>query len=116
MQLDISPSQKWTRPAVSGQLWRWRPQRGGNRLQLSQTYYVIYPYISMYIAPANLQVSQAGSISNLPVDSDLDDAGGGGPETERTQVDIDYLFILTLFISIHTYLVIFMTYSLVFCT
>jgi hypothetical protein len=89
MQLDISPtwSQKWTRPAVSGQRWRWRPLRGGNWLQLSQTYKVIYPYIS---CPEIDPKSDSGRYSLL-IHPDL-------------------------FISIHTYLLVFMTYSFVFCT
>ena len=62
-------------------------------------------------ADAQANLPQAGSISNLPDDSDLDDAGGGGPETDPswTQVNIHYLFIVT-------YSLVFMAYSLVFCT
>jgi hypothetical protein len=46
-----------------GQRWRWRPQRGGNRLWVRLRLYIhIYPYI----AQANLP--HAGSVSNLPVD------------------------------------------------
>ncbi len=52
-------------------------------------------------APANLP--QAGSISNLPVDSDLDDAGGGGPETDPESDSGRYSLLIhrDLIISIH---------------
>ena len=44
-----------------------------------------------------------GCISNLPVDSDLDDAGGGGPETEPESDSGRYSLLIhrDLFISIH---------------
>ena len=46
-------------------------------------------------APANLPQVQVGSASNLPVDSDLDDAAVAAQELtpSQTQVDIHYLFI-----------------------
>ncbi len=50
-------------------------------------------------ADAQAKFPQAGSASNLPVDSDLDDASGGGPGTDtntdsgRYLLLIHYLFI-----------------------
>ncbi len=54
-------------------------------------------------APAKLP--QAGSASNLPVDSDLDDAGGGGPGTDPNTNSGRYL------LRIH-YFKLFINYSL----
>jgi hypothetical protein len=55
-------------------------------------------------APANLP--RVGSASNLPVDSDLDDAGGGCPGTDPESDSGRYsLLIHYLFVSIQ------MTYS-----
>ncbi len=48
-------------------------------------------------ADAPVNVPQAGSVSNLPVDSDLDDAGGGGPGTD---LESGYLFV-TFSLLIH---------------
>ena len=67
-------------------------------------------------APAN--PPQAGCISNLPVDSDLDDAGGGGPETDPESDSGRYSLLIhrDLFISIHglfiSILYLIMAYSL----